>query len=368
MIADDSTTLAADRGKRALQTGVWLAILVWSLFLRTPYLLHRMQDVDEGCHAAVATVLLDGGLPYRDAVDNKFPGVYYLYAAVFWVFGNYNMLAVHAVATLWTLATALLLARFAVSLGYRDAAPWTALFYVSVTTIFPQNLAANTEIFMNLPYAASVLALWHAASSRRSSWWVFLAAGMATSVWTASPTGKRWRRTALFGTLAPALISWTWALVLAGETPAALMHIDPDFRPAVDDVKQTTQPSARLFVWGWFTPLYVYTELKPGTRFVFTQIFVNDRPEYHAQDKQLYWPPGGALAWFEIPEAWDLLEADFAAHPPELLLDTSPGNHGWFGPFPIGNFPRLAAIVEARYRHEATVAGVGIYRLKSATD
>lgn len=538
MSKDGSTSLAADRGGRSLQMGVWLAILAWGVLLRAPSFLHRMQDFDEGCHAAIATALLDGGLPYRDGADTKFPGVYLVYGAVFWLFGDYNMLAIHGLETLWTLATALILAWFARRLGFCKAAPWTALFYVSFTTIYPENLSANTEIFMNLPFAASMLALWSARSSRHAygvillagvfaglamtfkqsaglllpvqalwvalsvltgditwpravrdlclfvagfcvplgliacSFWVHgcyddfvywtlisvskyldqgtdklqfgvrfltcfvpfalacgviwwsscrwlagellpirtwlknspsaaglrlitiwmafsvavtlagkrmyphyflqympamcLAAGMGTSVWIVAAAGRRWRNIALVGTLVPAGLASLWAWQCPDETRVPFTQVDTDYRPAVEYVNRTTRPSDRLFVWGWFTPLYVHTELKPGTRFVFTHIFVNYLPEYQTQDASYRWFSDTGATWTEIPEAWDMLEADFAAHPPELLLDTSPGNHHRFGHFPIRDFPRLSAIVDAKYDYETTVGGVGVYRLKTA--
>ncbi len=149
--------------------------------------------------------------------------------------------------------------------------------------------------------------------------------------------------------------------------PRRLRHSgrpDPDFRPAAEYVRRNTDPEDRLFVWGWFTPLYVHCERKPGTRFVYAQVFVNYRPEYLAREK-FRWIADTAVTWVEIPEAWDMLEEDFRLHPPEVLLDTSPGNYNKFGNFPIADFPRLDAIVRDKYRHEATVSGVGIYRLKS---
>ncbi len=51
MIPNDATIPETSR-----QVPVWLAIVAFGLLLRVPYLFHRMQDVDEGSHAAIATV------------------------------------------------------------------------------------------------------------------------------------------------------------------------------------------------------------------------------------------------------------------------------------------------------------------------
>ena len=85
--------------------GILALILLFGFILRIPYLFHTMQDIDEGCHAAVAAALMDGGLPYLTAVDNKPPGIFYIYLVTFYLFGKYNMTAIHMVTFLWTLAT-----------------------------------------------------------------------------------------------------------------------------------------------------------------------------------------------------------------------------------------------------------------------
>ncbi|MBN1569533.1 MAG: hypothetical protein JXA73_16940 [Acidobacteria bacterium] len=89
--------------------GIIALILLFGFFLRIPYFFHTMQDIDEGSHAAIATALLNGGLPYIDAVDNKPPGIFYVYLVTFFLFGKYNMAAVHMVTFLWTIATAAIL-------------------------------------------------------------------------------------------------------------------------------------------------------------------------------------------------------------------------------------------------------------------
>ena len=89
--------------------GIILLIVIFGFVLRIPYFLHVMQDADEGEYAAVAAVLMNGGLPYADAVLNKPPAISYIYLAAFFLFGKYNMTAVHLVGFLCTLCTAAVL-------------------------------------------------------------------------------------------------------------------------------------------------------------------------------------------------------------------------------------------------------------------
>lgn len=63
---------------------------------------------DQGAFAAVADVIGRGGVPYRDAWEIKPPGIYYLFWAVFELFGR-SMFAMRLFDVCWTLATAALL-------------------------------------------------------------------------------------------------------------------------------------------------------------------------------------------------------------------------------------------------------------------
>jgi hypothetical protein len=78
-----------------------------TLLLRAPSLVRPIMDIDEGSYAAIACRLLGGGLPYRDGVENKAPGIYYIYEWVFALFGRYNMTALHLSVALTALLTAL---------------------------------------------------------------------------------------------------------------------------------------------------------------------------------------------------------------------------------------------------------------------
>ena len=147
--------------------GGLLAVAAVTALLRAPSFVYPIMDIDEGSYAAIACRMLSGGLPYRDGVENKFPAIFYLYTAVFGLFGRYDMRAVHAVAALAALATALTVGAIASTLAClrgADAraaqrARWLAaiLYAVFSTTYEPKLLAANTELFAVLPSSLAVL-------------------------------------------------------------------------------------------------------------------------------------------------------------------------------------------------------------------
>jgi hypothetical protein len=141
-----------------------LAIIVAHL----PSIVHRLLDGDEAIYGSIAVLMNMGGPLYgAGGVDNKPPGVFWIYALTFRLFGDYQMAAIHAVAFIALAATCLVLFAMARAIGGHRAGILAALFYGVLTAAGnPRLLAANTEIFMMLPLSASVLLM-----LRRSWFW-----------------------------------------------------------------------------------------------------------------------------------------------------------------------------------------------------
>ncbi len=134
------------------------------------------MDLDEASYAAIACRLLDGGLPYRDGVENKFPLIFYTYKSIFALFGRYDMHAIHLAVTLSAILTALVCGRIARRFAGERAQFWTTLFYIVYSASFyPKMLAGNTEMFAVLP---SALAMWCYLEAREGHPWLFLPAGL----------------------------------------------------------------------------------------------------------------------------------------------------------------------------------------------
>ncbi len=129
------------------------------LLAHVPSFFHRLLDGDEAIYASIAA-LMNGGAPLyaEGGVDNKPPGILWVYSATFRVFGTYQMTAVHAVALVVVAATCLLLFLAGRQLAGTRAGVLAAVFYGVMTGAGnPRLLAANTEVFMMLPITASLL-------------------------------------------------------------------------------------------------------------------------------------------------------------------------------------------------------------------
>lgn len=136
----------------------WLLVALTITLVHSPSLTKPFLDSDEAVYATIAALTNSVGHLYAEGgVDNKFPGIFWIYAGVFRVFGQYSMTGVHAFTVFVVLATSGLLALIAARIGYKSAGGIVALFYGIVTTFFyPKMQAANTEVFTMLPISAAV--------------------------------------------------------------------------------------------------------------------------------------------------------------------------------------------------------------------
>jgi 4-amino-4-deoxy-L-arabinose transferase-like glycosyltransferase len=162
----------------AVILGLLALLLGWVFFLRWPTFSAPLWNVDESIHAAVARTLLDGGVLYRDAVDQRTPLTYYAVALLFRLFGENSLWAPRAAVALIIATTALGL----FLLGRRPPGAaggvWSALIFCALTTnLFDpgDGNAVNTEWFV------IVFTTW-------GTWW-FWRTQARTDLWSSALTG-----------------------------------------------------------------------------------------------------------------------------------------------------------------------------------
>ena len=129
-----------------------LGVILLTLFIRLPALVHPQAIDSEGIYSVVANEMVDGGRAYLDAVERKPPLLFWTFAAIFQLAGKYNWPVLHLVTLAWTLATMAGLYVIGARLFDRNVGLIAALFY----SIFQplgraQNLALDGELMMNLP-------------------------------------------------------------------------------------------------------------------------------------------------------------------------------------------------------------------------
>ena len=127
-----------------------LPVVLYLPFLNEPLLR------DEGFYASVAQSILDGGVPYRDAFDNKPPLIFGWYALSFLMFGEEVWAPRLLVAGLLSITSLLVYVEGRLLFSHRIGLMASAVFGLSIgVAAFGTN--ANTEYFMLLPMVGALV-------------------------------------------------------------------------------------------------------------------------------------------------------------------------------------------------------------------
>src|SRR5438128_1380743 len=155
----------------------------------------------------------------------------------------------------------------------------------------------------------------------------------------------RWIRAGIIGAAAlPAIGFLIVAFVVRTQTL--------NFLPIVQHIVEETSPNDRIFVWGSYPPLYSFSNRRLATRFVSCTHLIG---AYASRPREVK-----GRAESVIPESWEMFRADWAAHPPVLIIDMSMLGYEW-ATHPMTRYPVLRANLGG-YRVETVINGATIYR------
>lgn len=161
--------------------GMLIVLCLGALALRVPGVLTPIWNLDEAVSACAANAILDGGIPYRDAVDHRGPVTYYAYAAVFALFGANNMIAVHVGLLALVAFVGWLLYRCGTLMADRVTGLLAALaFFLLSVGLFGANdlAAAHTEYAVILFSTIGVYGFLSAQRAGASRRWPLLLCGV----------------------------------------------------------------------------------------------------------------------------------------------------------------------------------------------
>lgn len=178
-------TSPQSRTQRALPFLGALALVAWVMFLRGSSFDVLMWNVDETIHAAIAKILNDGGTLYVDAIDQRTPLTYHVFAAMFALAGP-SLVPVRILVAVLIGLSAWLLGRTASRIHGRPTGVGTALTFVAFSSylLFPGDVfAVHTEwfvVFFTTAAAAVFLGGFPAAPSLLRTSSTALLLGLAT--------------------------------------------------------------------------------------------------------------------------------------------------------------------------------------------
>src|SRR6266849_1423701 len=144
-MASMSTATITRGGSSPLVLGALVAAAIFIAHMASFF--HRLLDGDEAIYGSIAALMNLGGPLYAEGgVDNKPPGIFWVYAITFRLFGSYQMTAVHAIAILVIASTCVLIFIIGRQLSSPRSGVLAAVFYGVMTGAGnPRLLAANTE-------------------------------------------------------------------------------------------------------------------------------------------------------------------------------------------------------------------------------
>src|SRR5215471_10979281 len=129
-----------------------LLLVLLSVFLRLPAIVHAKAIDDEAGYATVAHELLRGGTLYVSALDRRPPLLFWIYTAIFFVVGPYSWVPFHLIAVAWMLLSMGGLYALGRELFSRDVGLTAALLYsIYTASVYYKLLEFNGEVMMDLP-------------------------------------------------------------------------------------------------------------------------------------------------------------------------------------------------------------------------
>lgn len=137
------------------------------------------------------------------------------------------------------------------------------------------------------------------------------------------------------------------------------LHIEDmaTYEPYGRFLRAQTGPQDRLLVWGYSPAIYWYADRLPATRFMWSDLLVGRVPGAPNTAEAIRRAPE-----FVNPLAWDLFLQDLARHPPAMIIDIAPtGLHHYEG-YPMTNYPRLMAFVQAHYEPQPAFQGAPVWK------
>ena len=153
-----------------LQAALLAGICVLPVLLYIPFLNEPFMR-DEGFYATVGQSILDGGVPYRDAFDNKPPMIFGWYAFSFLIFGQHLWAPRLLVSILLSLTTLLVYVQGRLMFSPKAGLLAATAFALSIGIAeFQTN--ANTEYFMLLPLVGAFVAFTLGQRAQRLPWYL----------------------------------------------------------------------------------------------------------------------------------------------------------------------------------------------------
>jgi 4-amino-4-deoxy-L-arabinose transferase-like glycosyltransferase len=178
--------------------------------------------------------------------------------------------------------------------------------------------------------------------------------------WTTSGMGRKAACILLILGIVVPSTGFFAARLAADRIYAAIGEENPrQYIPIADYIRKNSNEDDTIFVWGFATPIYFFSNRLGASRFLWCDWLTGRAPGTDAAKD-----PDFDSSVFITPGSWRLFFEDMRRNRPVYFVDTSPGDHHDYGKYPIDRYPGLKQFIEDNYQLEAKVAGADVYRRK----
>lgn len=129
------------------------------------------------------------------------------------------------------------------------------------------------------------------------------------------------------------------------------------YRDLGEYIRKHSSPKDKIFVWGFATPVYFFSERQASSRFLWSdwltgRISGSPKKNYFVTEKV-------------AKKSWRSLLKDLRQHQPLYIVDTSPGNYHSYKKYPLKAYSAMKNLTQQLYFLEKRYKGADFYRRKS---
>ncbi|MBI2722706.1 MAG: glycosyltransferase family 39 protein [Bacteroidetes bacterium] len=150
---------------------IFLVVLIRSKFLLIPF------ERDEGAYSYYGKLLLQGGIPYKDFYEQKFPGIFYFYAFIVGIFGE-TVKGMHIGFTILNILTIIFLFFASKRMFSPLAGAITAISY-AIVSLTPNLSGFTVQSEHGVAFFTSLGIFFYSFVVKKSDWKYLLLMGIA---------------------------------------------------------------------------------------------------------------------------------------------------------------------------------------------
>lgn len=169
-----------------------------------------------------------------------------------------------------------------------------------------------------------------------------------------------WKRPLRFFLAGAISLAFVFSTSTAFNEKLEKYHVFQRHKKIARYIGERSTPDDPIFVWGFATPVYFYSNRMPSSRFLWSD-WLTGRTAGASKPNDPHFDSARLIA----RRSWQHLFDDFSKKPPLYFVDTAAGNFRGYKKYAISHYSELMKYLQTQYSKEVRVGGADIYRRKS---